>query len=171
MQFRTISRREQQFAITMTFGQSLMMRGKVYLIKFKENWSNPSAGKLVETRKRLCSLSILKAFKTLIQPKKKGTIRVKKSGIKLHIGVDISGLPHAVMVTTADVTDRNGAIEMTEYYRDFTMNLDSVLKYLVDGGYTGEPFAESIKLLVGAEVEVAKHNSDSRSCRRLCVFS
>ena len=68
------------------------------------------------------------------------------------------GLPHAIMVTTADVTDRNGAIEMTEYYRDFTTNLDSVLKYLVDGGYTGEPFAHSIKELVGADVEVAKRN-------------
>jgi len=76
----------------------------------------------------------------------------------LHIGVDILGLPHAIMVTTADVTDRNGAIEMTEYYSDVTTNLRSVIKYLVDGGYTGNPFADSIKKLVGAEVEVAKRN-------------
>jgi transposase len=62
------------------------------------------------------------------------------------------------MVTTADVTDRYGAIEMTEYYRDVTANLNSVLKYLVDGGYTGDPFADSIKELIGAEVEVAKRN-------------
>ena len=76
----------------------------------------------------------------------------------MHIGVDILGLPHAIMVTTADVTDRNGAIEMTEYYSDVTTNLRSVIKYLVDGGYTGNPFADSIKKLVGAEVEVAKRN-------------
>jgi hypothetical protein len=36
----------------------------------------------------------------------------KVSGIKRHIIVDTMGLPHAVLVTTANVTDRNGAIEM-----------------------------------------------------------
>jgi transposase len=62
------------------------------------------------------------------------------------------------MITTANVTDRDGAIEMTEYYRGVTSNLNSVKKYLVDGGYTGDNFANSIKDLVGAEVEVAKRN-------------
>lgn len=83
---------------------------------------------------------------------------VKKSGVKFHIGVDILGIPHAIMITTANVTDRDGAIEMTEYYRGVTSNLNSVKKYLVDGGYTGDNFANSIKDLVGAEVEVAKRN-------------
>ncbi len=32
------------------------------------------------------------------------------SGIKRHVGVDTNGLPHALEVTTADVTDRNGAL-------------------------------------------------------------
>ncbi|GHU76081.1 hypothetical protein FACS1894188_08070 [Clostridia bacterium] len=36
----------------------------------------------------------------------------KISGIKRHIVVDTQGLPHAVIVTTADVTDRNGATKM-----------------------------------------------------------
>jgi len=36
----------------------------------------------------------------------------KTSGIKLHIAVDILDIPHAIMITTADVTDRNGAIDM-----------------------------------------------------------
>jgi hypothetical protein len=36
----------------------------------------------------------------------------KVAGIKRrHIVVDSQGLPHAIHVTTADVTDRNGAIE------------------------------------------------------------
>jgi len=40
---------------------------------------------------------------------------VKKiSGIKRHIAVDTNGLPHAIAITTADVTDRAGAIEMGE---------------------------------------------------------
>ncbi len=33
----------------------------------------------------------------------------KVSGIKRHIGVDTQGLPHAVAVTIAEVTDRKGA--------------------------------------------------------------
>ena len=36
----------------------------------------------------------------------------KVSGIKLQLAVDILGLPQAIYVTKADVTDRNGAIEM-----------------------------------------------------------
>ena len=35
----------------------------------------------------------------------------KVSGIKRHIAVDTQGLPHAVAVTTADVTDRKGALQ------------------------------------------------------------
>ena len=34
----------------------------------------------------------------------------KVSGIKRHIAVDTQGLPHAIAVTTADVTDRKGAL-------------------------------------------------------------
>jgi transposase len=62
------------------------------------------------------------------------------------------------MVTTANVTDRDGAIEMVTYYNDVTNNLCNVTKLLVDGGYIGENFANSIKSLIGAEVEVAKRN-------------
>ena len=37
-------------------------------------------------------------------------------------------------------------------------NLSSVLNILVDGGYTGEKFAEKIKSVIGATVEVAKRS-------------
>ena len=37
----------------------------------------------------------------------------KVSGIKRHIAVDINGLPHAIGVTTADVTDREAALTPT----------------------------------------------------------
>ena len=43
---------------------------------------------------------------------KKGMMPVKKSGVKLHIGVDILGLPHMLLITSANITDRNGAIEI-----------------------------------------------------------
>jgi len=79
----------------------------------------------------------------------------KTSGIKRHIVVDTNGLPHAVHITTANVTDRVGAIEMIKLNLD---NLSDVQKFLCDGGYSGEPFAVAIKLIHGAEVEVVKRN-------------
>ena len=42
----------------------------------------------------------------------------KVSGIKRHIAVDTQGLPHAIHVTTADVTDRAGALAMFDRRRD-----------------------------------------------------
>ena len=62
------------------------------------------------------------------------------------------------MVTTADVTDRSGAIYMVEYYCDVTNRLSLLKKILADGGYTGENFATSIKVLSGADVEIVKRN-------------
>jgi transposase len=82
--------------------------------------------------------------------------REKTSGIKLHVGVDTNGLPHAVWVTTADVGDRDGAEEML---RKCSPNLSEVAKVLCDGGYSGENFANSVKMIIeGAEVEVVKRN-------------
>lgn len=60
------------------------------------------------------------------------------------------------MITTADVTDRNGAIDMIDYYCNVTDNLLHIKKVLVDGGYTGQNFADEIKRISGAEVEVVK---------------
>ena len=77
------------------------------------------------------------------------------SGIKRHIVVDTMGLPHAVLVTTANVTDRDGAIEMIGLNLD---TLSCVKKFLVDGGYSGDNFANAVKNLCGAEVEVVKRD-------------
>lgn len=79
----------------------------------------------------------------------------KTSGIKRHIVVDTMGLPHAVIITTANVTDREGAIKMIMLNLD---NLSCVEKFLVDGGYSGHNFAYAVKTLCGAEVEVVKRN-------------
>lgn len=38
----------------------------------------------------------------------------KVSGGKRHIAVDTQGLSHAVVVTTAEVTDRKGALQAVE---------------------------------------------------------
>lgn len=79
----------------------------------------------------------------------------KVSGIKRHIAVDTEGLPHAIAVTTADVTDRKGALTAFLHHQD---SLSEVRNVLVDGGYTGEPFADETYTILGASVEVAKRN-------------
>ena len=76
----------------------------------------------------------------------------------MHIGVDTLGLPHTIMLTAANVTDRDGAVKMISHYCDVTNHLDLLKKVLVDGGYSGENFAEAIKSVSGAEVEVVKRN-------------
>ena len=81
----------------------------------------------------------------LIQPKARAMTQEKTSGIKLHIGVDTRGLPHALMITTADFTDRKGAIDMVTYYCDYTDNLSEIKTMLVDGGYTGQNFAKVVR--------------------------
>ena len=85
-------------------------------------------------------------------------MQVKKVGIKLPIGVDVLGLPHAIMLTAANATDRNGAIAMVDYYCENTDYLSNIKKVLVDGGYTGENFADAIKEISNVEVEVVKRN-------------
>jgi transposase len=79
----------------------------------------------------------------------------KISGIKRHIVVDTNGLPHGIEVTTANVTDRDGAVALVVRTKE---NLSTVEKLLVDGGYSGKPFAEKIKEILGATVETVKRN-------------
>ena len=79
----------------------------------------------------------------------------KTGGIKRHIVVDTMGLLHGFLVTTADETDRNGAIEMVGLHLD---GLSRVRKFVVDGGYSGENFAAAIRGLTGAEVQVVKRS-------------
>ena len=74
-----------------------------------------------------------KSIKNVDTAEQKGYDAGKKvSGIKLHIDVDTMGLP--------------------------LDNLSEVEKFLADGGYTGANFANSVKELCSAEVEVVKRN-------------
>lgn len=79
----------------------------------------------------------------------------KVSGIKRHIAVDTQGLPHAIAVTTAEVTDRKGALQAMDRCAP---NLCRVQNVLVDGGYVRQPFAQAVKDKLGATVQVAKRN-------------
>ena len=79
----------------------------------------------------------------------------KVSGIKRHIAVDTEAMPHAIHITTANVTDRAGALAMFDRRRD---GLSQVQSALVDGGYTGKPFASAAQGILGASVEVVKRS-------------
>jgi transposase len=86
---------------------------------------------------------------------------------KLHLAVDTGGLPHAIKVTTADVTDREGA---EETLRAYAPNLSKVANVLCDGGYSGENVANAVMVLLGAEAGVVKRN-EPRKRRALSPFA
>ncbi len=82
----------------------------------------------------------------------------KVSGIKRQIAVDTQGLPHAVAVTTADVTDREGALQALQRCKP---NLSRVQSLLVDSGYVGQPFAVGVQEILGGghvTVQIAKRS-------------
>jgi transposase len=80
----------------------------------------------------------------------------KVSGIKRPLAVDTQGLPHGMAVTTAEVTDRAGALELLQQGRT---GLAGVQVLLVDGGYSGEKFAQGVsEQLPNATVQVVKRN-------------
>jgi transposase len=79
----------------------------------------------------------------------------KISGIKRHIAVDTQGLPHAIHITTANITDRNGTIEAFALHKN---SLSEVKNVLADGGYSGEKFANIVQEILGCTVEIAKRN-------------
>lgn len=112
--------------------------------------------RILDNRKEKTTFTIVDAqsVKDTDTAKNKGYDAGKKvSGIKRHIAVDTNGLPHAMYVTTADVTDRNGAVDMLKKHND---NLSQVQNILVDAGYAGEKFANSVSEILGCTVEVVK---------------
>jgi transposase len=75
----------------------------------------------------------------------------KVSGIKRHIAVDTQGLPHAIELTTADVTDRKGALQALTRCKS---NLGRVQSLLCDSGYVGQPFSQGVQEILGEHVTV-----------------
>ena len=58
-------------------------------------------------------------------------------------------------VTTAEVTDRNGALAALDRCADSLKHITSVL---ADGGYSGKPFADAVRDKLGAGVQIAKRS-------------
>jgi transposase len=79
----------------------------------------------------------------------------KVSGIKRHIAVDTQGLPHAIHITPANVTDRAGALFM---FNASANNLANVVNVLADGGYIGTKFALATYEIIKSSVEIVKRN-------------
>lgn len=79
----------------------------------------------------------------------------KVSGIKRHIAVDTQGLPHAITITTAEVTDCKGALLALGRS---AADLHAVQSFLADGGYVGQPFARAVEALISAQVQIAKRS-------------
>lgn len=65
--------------------------------------------------------------------------------------MDTQGLPHAVAVTTAEVTDRKGALQALQRCKSA---LSKVQSLLCDSGYVGQPFAQEVKSILGERVTV-----------------
>ena len=76
--------------------------------------------------------------------------------MKLHIAVDVLGLPYAALVTTANISDIAGGIEMFSQPSFYTFT--SVKTALCDGTYEGKNFADAMKELINADVEIAKRS-------------
>ena len=76
--------------------------------------------------------------------------------MKLHIGVDILGLPYVAIVTTANISDIAGGIEMFSQPNFYSFS--TIKAVLCDGTYEGENFANGIRGLIGASVEIAKRS-------------
>ena len=68
---------------------------------------------------------------------------------------DINGLPQAIHIIRANVSDREGAFAMFSLSNQM---LDSVQRVIVDGGYTGQEFSDQVKLILDANTTVAKRN-------------
>jgi transposase len=79
----------------------------------------------------------------------------KNSGIKRHLVTDILGLSHAITVTTANITDRNGEIEAITKNM---ISLSMVKSIMVDAGYATKPFADTVNELLGATVKLQKRS-------------
>jgi putative transposase len=73
------------------------------------------------------------------------------TGRKRHLGTDPLGLVHGLVVTEANLNDREGAKLLVEQLRGRAPRL---VKLLVDQGYTGVDLAAWVLAMRGGEVEV-----------------
>jgi putative transposase len=92
---------------------------------------------------------------TLVSSQDKGFDAGKKiKGIKRHILVDTLGLVLAVVIQSASVQDRDGAISVIEKMRE---SWKKVIKIFADSGYRGQ-LIKTVKTRFEIELEIIKRN-------------
>jgi putative transposase len=92
---------------------------------------------------------------TLVSSEDKGFDAGKKiKGIKRHIIVDTLGLVLAVVVQSASVQDRDGAVEVVN---KMVGSWKKVIKIFADGGYRGQ-LIKAIKAIFKIELEIIKRD-------------
>ena len=92
---------------------------------------------------------------TLVSSEDKGFDAGKKvKGIKRHIIVDTLGLILAVVIQSASVQDRDGAVSVVEKLKE---NWKNIIKIFADGGYAGKLIAV-IKERFKIELEIIKRD-------------
>ncbi|WP_244171274.1 IS5 family transposase, partial [Xanthomonas populi] len=74
-----------------------------------------------------------------------------RPGALFRPSLDTQGLPHAIAVTTAEVTDRQGALLALERNKQ---NVKRLKGLLCDRGYIGDPFAQGVQEMLGRKVKV-----------------
>lgn len=96
---------------------------------------------------------------TLVSSEDKGFDAGKKiKGIKRHIIVDTLGLVLAIVVQSASVQDRNGAISVIE---KLVENWRRIVKIFADGGYSGN-LIEKVRTAFRIDFEIIKR--DEQHC-------
>jgi len=83
----------------------------------------------------------------------------KVSGIKRHFAVDTLGLPHAIYVSTANVTDRTGALEA---FSTKAASLTTLSNVIADSSYTGKDFADKVQELLNSSVTIVKRSEQHK---------
>lgn len=81
-----------------------------------------------------------------------GNKRVK--GRKRHVMVDSLGIPLAVVVTAANVSDNQGLRLLLERVQNLGMNLERLYLLYVDGGYHGSNLVRWVMDTFGLIVEI-----------------
>ena len=75
----------------------------------------------------------------------------KVEGNQRHISVDTPGMPPALGMNPAEVTDRKGALQALQRGKP---SLSRVQALLCDSGYVGRPFAQGVQDILGGHVAV-----------------
>ena len=141
---------------TTTYGPSRTRTALACLIKSCKNWSGQKEKSMVAPIKLPCLLWIPKASAMQIPLRKRAMMRENLRNKAAYRSL-CHGLLHAIYMTTANITDRSGAINMVEYGCNVKKSIPSPEKSGRWRLYQTK-FADTIRGILRTEVEVVKQN-------------